>query len=456
MRTFVLTLFLIAGGASAHSGNTLVAADSRHYAPRAVPDRIVALPAEDPATAFAVAWRTAADSGEALAQIAVARDDPDLAGHAQEVRGSTRRLDAQNGASDHHQVRFENLQPDTLYAWRVRGGDTWSEWFQIRTAAREARPFSFIYFGDAQNSVKSLFSRVIREAWTRQPEARLLVHAGDMVNSRDGNHDTEWGEWFEAGGFLHAMAFSVPAAGNHEQIRDAERRYRLGPHWPAQFAVPGNGETDHPHTTYWFDFQGVRFIVLDSSYALDHDTGAAQAAWLEPLLKDNPNRWTVVIHHHPMFSVSLGRDNPPLREHWKPLFDRYRVDLVLQGHDHVYGRGENLSEGSSVVDADTGTVYVVSVAGPKMYRVSEASEQVMTRIGEETQLYQVVRVDHERLRYESRTATGRLYDAFELVRGDDGRNRLVEGNGSKIAVRRCQQRASGSGRTDRCWDGVEW
>lgn len=447
---------VLAQGLSAHSGNTLLADDSRHYAARPAPDRIIALPSQDPARSFHVAWRTSVDSAEAIAEIAIAQDGPDLAGHARQVRGVSRRLDTDNGASDHHQVRFEDLQPDTLYAWRVRGGSTWSEWFHLRTASSSAEPFSFLYFGDAQNSVKSLYSRVLRDAWTRQPKARLLLHAGDMVNLRDGNHDTEWGEWFDAGGFLHAMALSVPAAGNHEHVRNEDGRYQLSAHWPAQLPGPGNGESDHPHTTYWFDYQGVRFIVLDTSAALDHDSGAAQAAWLEPLLKENPNRWTVVMQHHPMFSASLGRDNPPLREHWQPLFERYRVDLVLQGHDHVYGRGSNVAEGVSAADADAGTIYVVSVAGPKHYRVSEQAEVSMRRIGEETQLYQIVQVEHDRLRYESRTATGRLYDRFELVRGENGTNRLIEGSGAAIAVRRCQQRASGSGREDRCWDGVEW
>jgi hypothetical protein len=27
-----------------------------------------------------------------------------------------------------------------------------------------------------------------------------------------------------------------------------------------------------------------------------------------------------------------------LRGLWKPVFDKYRVDLILQGHDHVYVR----------------------------------------------------------------------------------------------------------------------
>ena len=47
----------------------------------------------------------------------------------------------------------------------------WSEWVHARTASDKPEPFSFIYFGDAQNDVKSLWSRVIRGAYSDAPKA---------------------------------------------------------------------------------------------------------------------------------------------------------------------------------------------------------------------------------------------------------------------------------------------
>jgi hypothetical protein len=68
------------------------------------------------------------------------------------------------------------------------------------------------------------------------------------------------------------------------------------------------------------DYQGVRYIALDSQQALQSDEMMQiQAAWLREVLSVNPNNWTVVTYHHPMFSVSQGRDNPRLREHWQPV-----------------------------------------------------------------------------------------------------------------------------------------
>ena len=86
-----------------------------------------------------------------------------------------------------------------------------------------------------------------------------------------------------------------------------------------------------------------------------------QKTWLEKVLKNNPRKWSIVSFHHPIYSASARRDNALLRNEWKPLFDRYGVDLVLQGHDHSYARGrarpygENVLEGLNARDY-TGTI----------------------------------------------------------------------------------------------------
>ena len=91
------------------------------------------------------------------------------------------------------------------------------------------------------------------------------------------------------------------------------------------------------------------------------------------------------------------------------------------------------------------------MAGPKQYRLSDYARTTMKPVGEDTQLYQVLRIDPQRLVYESRTATGRLYDAFELVR-EGGSKRLVEREAGRIAPRDCARPVSPKGREDRCWE----
>lgn len=437
--------------------NTLVPPGQHPYRPSAMPDRVILTITEEPATSQIVNWRTVPGVDVTEAQIAVATGSVGLHLDAARVIGSHRTLLSENGLALHHEVRFDGLEPNTLYAYRVRGLGTWSEWFQFRTAKADAEGFSFLYFGDAQNSVKSHFSRVIREARQELPRPAFMLHAGDLVNLRAGNHDDEWGEWFDAGAFLYAMTPNVVVSGNHEHITeergDGTRVRILSEHFRAQFGVPTNGLPELADTVWATRYQDVLIVVLDSTQALeDPSIAARQAAWLDALLTADDSRWVIISHHHPMYSVSLGRDNPVLREHWKPVYDRHAVDLVLQGHDHTYGRGDNVAEGTMLVDDEVGTVYVVSVAGPKMYLVAE-DRHIHDRVGEDLQLFQIIHVDPDTLRFEARTVTGDLYDAFELIKQPGARNRLMEGLDEPRPEAVCSN--PDPIRETRCWDGTE-
>ena len=426
--------------------NTRVPAGVAHYTATMFPDRIVASPAQDASRGLSIAWRTSSAVESPMLEIVEAADSPDL-GEPRRIRGETRALRTENGIAHHHRADVGGLQPDTLYAWRVQGGGTWSAWHHIRTAAAPGSPLTLLYFGDTQNKNVSLGTRVLREAMRLAPDARLALFAGDLVSGGDGEDDTEWGEWFEAAGALPTSMVVAPAAGNHEyfeEFEDTPRERRvLGIHWPVQFALPGNGAPGAERTSYWFDYQDVRIAVLDGTSALDLDTARAQARWLDGVLAGNPRRWSIVMTHQPFYSPRAGRDNAVLREQLLPVIRRHGVDLVLQGHDHVYGRRED--EGGRL------PVFAVSVAGAKQYRLSARARGTMDPVAEDTQLFQVIRIEGDRLRYEARTATGRLYDAFELV-GDGTSRRLVEQVRGRIAPRLCQRAQTLKGRTDRCWE----
>jgi len=47
-------------------------------------------------------------------------------------------------------------------------------------------------------------------------------------------------------------------------------------------------------------------------------------------------------------------------------------------------------------------------------------------VAEDTQLYQIIHVDGDDLRYEARTANGTLYDAFTLHKRNGEPNELIE------------------------------
>jgi 3',5'-cyclic AMP phosphodiesterase CpdA len=199
-------------------------------------------------------------------------------------------------------------------------------------------------------------------------------------------------------------------------------------HWRPQFTLPENGPDGLKESVYYLDYQGTRIISLNSNEQQDK-----QVAWLRSVLANNPQRWTVVTFHHPIVSPANGRDNPRLRELWQPVLDEFKVDLVLTGHDHTYARSGDLSDpvgtanvptGLKTYDPAVGTVYVVSVSGPKMYNITNEN---FVRTAEDTQLFQVITVNGDEIHYEARTAIGQLYDAFVLKKRGAGQpNELRE------------------------------
>jgi 3',5'-cyclic AMP phosphodiesterase CpdA len=405
-------------------------ADQLAHAPTPLPDRVVLTWAGDPATTQAVTWRTDPGVARAVAEIAVATEHgPALRPVALPAR--TEDFASDLGEAHYHSVNFTGLEPDTLYAYRVGDGANWSEWFHFRTASRSARPFSFIYFGDAQNDLKTHWSRVFREAFRDAPRAAFTLHAGDLINHA--NRDAEWGEWFGAPAWVNATIPVVPTPGNHEHFRDEASggARTLTRHWRPQFTLPADqgAPAGLEETCYWFDYQGARIIALNSNRLQ-----AEQVPWLRDVLTRNPQRWTIITFHHPIFSPAKDRENPVLRELWKPLFDGFKVDLVLTGHDHTYARSGDVSGRVGTVnlpagynqayDPAIGTVYVVSVSGPKMYAATQGGFAL--RMAEDIQLYQLIHVEADTLRYEARTATGRLYDAFVLQKREGRPNELRE------------------------------
>ena len=416
------------------------------YEAKGWPQRIVLSPGADAAREMAVAWRTDTRQTTAEAQIALDIDGPLLDFGAQTVAGETRAIANENGDALYHQARFTGLNPASRYVYRVKGADGWSEWLPFTTAAAAFQPFRFIYLGDTQNDILSIGSRVIRSAFQHAGPVALTLHAGDLIAQRETKiHDDEWGEWTEAGGHHFAMIPQAPATGNHEyidrELPDGEESRELGPHWPLQFALPDNGAAGARETSYFFDYQGVRFIILDGTAAIDLGALDTQAAWMDAALASNPGRWSVAVFHQPIYTCARPNDTAKLKAAWKPILENRRVDLVLQGHDHCYGRvsnerGRDEARRASAAGEVQGPVYVVSVVGSKMYGLNDRADSQPVRSAENTELYQLVDVEADSIRFRAYTATGGLYDDFTLVRGPDGLNRLTEGE-VNMAERRC-------------------
>lgn len=191
-------------------------------------------------------------------------------------------------------------------------------------------------------------------------------------------------------GVLDAGTQLVPLLGNHDIKQGAQQQI---------LAALGR-------STSWYEQRigPLRLVVLDSTRIED----PAQTAWLEQVLAtpDSPTDWTVVAMHHPAFSAGYhGADADVLdvRDRWAPLFARYRVPLVLAGHDHDYQRSL----------PQDGVTYVVSGAAAKL---RPTGSQPFTAVSASTRHFVDLLVYSDRLELRAVDQQGRLVDATTITR----------------------------------------
>ena len=390
------------------------------------PDRIILTFYGNPSSQRSVTWRTDSTIENAVAQISVAGNNSKFEINAKTYSAKTEELKIgdyhmnKDVLVHYHSVIFENLSPETLYAYRVGNGKIWSEWIHFKTSSNDFKPTEFVYFGDAQNNILSHWSRVIRMAYQKAPNASFAIYAGDLVNYA--HMDNEWAQWFKAGGFIHSQWTAIPVVGNHEFGKIIhENKQKLSLQWRPQFTLPVDKSLDEKlhETVYSINYQDILIIVLNSSEMLEQQT-----AYVEKKLMESDAKWKIITCHHSVFSPAPGRDFEYGRKFWKPLFDKFNVDVVLNGHDHTYARGHvpvksRLNDESGNLQ----TMYITSVSGPKQYNIDKdqmnnyiADGYTPEITGENTQFFQVFQTRDNKLIYAAYTATGDLYDKLTIVK----------------------------------------
>jgi 3',5'-cyclic AMP phosphodiesterase CpdA len=391
-----------------------------NFAPTIYPERIMLTISGDPATSRAVSWRTVYNDSISIGQLATMDPAPKLEQHNDVFQGTYKPWSEGDQTAMGHKVIFQGLEPNTKYAYRVGDGKNWSEWFQFKTSSDSAEPFSFLYLGDLQSD-RTYNSRILREAYSHFPTSDFMLFTGDIVNR---NQDEEWSEFFYSGGWIFGMMPSLPTPGNHEYDKPENQQRAFSKQWKQIYTMPLNGPSEKfNNRIYFIDYQGVRFISVDSPAIMENEEdGILILDWLEKTLETNPNRWSVVFTHYPVYSCSMGRDMESYRDSMRPVLEKYGVDIILQGHDHTYCRGRNLPEASS--NSKNLPMYIVSVAGPKMYGLNTSFWS--DRVASNTQLYQHVSFFGDTLSFKSYTVTGDLYDDFLLIKNKAGVNQFVE------------------------------
>ncbi len=305
-----------------------------------------------------------------------------------------------------HTVELTGLEPGTTYAYRVGDGSArrWGNLVEFTTAPADPKSLAFVYMGDAQNGLDA-WGRLLHRAFRARPDAAFYLIAGDLVDR--GLARDDWDSFFKHAAGVFDRRPLVPVLGNHECEGGRPDLYL------AQFALPPNGPAGiEPERAYTLRWGEALVVVLDSNLSPQR-----QSAWLEEQLRNASARWKIVAYHHPAFSSAPRRDNKAIPEVWTPLFDRYGVDLVLQGHDHAYLRTRPLRGGVPTANGAAGTTYVVAVSGTKFYTQVDRPETArgFTRVST-WQVLDLEIQDHSLL-YRAYDRYGRLRDAFAIDKG---------------------------------------
>lgn len=286
-----------------------------------------------------------------------------------------------------HTITLSGLEPGAKYSYRV--GDAkrgwWSEAGTIETAGGKDKGFTFFYVTDPQAQRPEHFNRfaeVIETASDLYPEGKFIVSAGDQVD--EGTNVKHWSRLLNSTDKLLNLPL-MPVTGNHEDE---------GAVITENFAIPNIPEQDLDSGVYYsYDYNDVHFTVLNTNDEEDNKLGDAQIEWLKNDIKSSDAKWKIVVLHKALYSNGSHFDDGDIegmRAQLSTLLPYLGVDLVLQGHDHVYLRTAPMAANAVVpCDEDTaafngleyrmkynpkGTIYsICGTSGVKVYPTKDVT-----------------------------------------------------------------------------------
>ncbi len=257
-----------------------------------------------------------------------------------------------------HEVKIANLQPNTVYYYNVGGtfgvlgGDN-SYFFKTAPAVGSTQPIRIWAMGDMgdgsdnQKRVRDSYLKYIGND-NRKTDFVMLLGDNAYPNGMDNEYQVNFFDIYKDHFLTNNVLWPVP--GNHEYYA-ANRNSRGIPYYSI-FTLPKNAEAggvpSGVESCYSFDYANVHIIALDSDgieenqYRL-YDTISPQVKWLKRDLEANRQPWTLVMFHHPPHTKNSHDSDAEeelrlLRQNLTPILERYKVDMVLSGHSHLYER----------------------------------------------------------------------------------------------------------------------
>jgi len=139
---------------------------------------------------------------------------------------------------------------------------------------------------------------------------------------------------------------TIPVAatvGNHDAYTENFRRHF---NTPNSYTTPSYlGETIIPGYNYFFKYNNVLVVVLESNYGSCEDYNTV----VKKAIKKYPDMdWRIGMFHHDIYGNGMYHFNETrtyevLRPCLTKLFSENEFDLVINGHDHVYAASKFIS-----------------------------------------------------------------------------------------------------------------
>jgi Calcineurin-like phosphoesterase len=147
----------------------------------------------------------------------------------------------------------------------------------------------------------------------------------------------------------------------------------------------------------------IRFFAFESTYPEPE-----QIQWLEKELAASNDDWKIVFFHHPLYSSGDRHGSDfRLRDVLEPLFVKYNVSVVLNGHDHFYER----------VKPQKGIAYFVVGSGGQLRARNIDRGSGITAKGFDTdQVFMAAEITGDQMYFNAISRLGQTVDSGVLTR----------------------------------------
>jgi len=233
------------------------------------------------------------------------------------------------------------LTPNTTYSFRVGKAGAWSEIGTFTTAKDSKDQFSFVYVTDPQANTDEMFDisqRTTHAANAMYPNANFWLSCGDLVESSgSANSEWEYEQFFQTQQDIFMKKPFVPVTGNH----DKSINKNFTNHFNTENVAFDLANSTTPGSVYSFVYGDALFMALSyEDYSVPGQLESI-ANWMRSQVAAHPDtKWRIAFYHKTMYTGSASHqsdaDGKAVRQAMGPVFDELKINLALQGHDHVY------------------------------------------------------------------------------------------------------------------------